>query len=90
MPQDLRVAAKKLEFPHHQQHHQQRQQQDLSDDAESQSCGSLSSGGADSLETRAAGGRGKFSAAEGYFPCSDCGKAYSTSSNLARHRQTHR
>jgi len=25
-----------------------------------------------------------------FFPCPDCNKAYSTSSNLARHRQTHR
>lgn len=27
---------------------------------------------------------------EEHHPCPDCGKAYSTSSNLARHRQTHR
>ena len=26
----------------------------------------------------------------GHHECPDCGKAYSTSSNLARHRQTHR
>ena len=24
------------------------------------------------------------------YPCSECGRAYSTASNLARHRQSHR
>lgn len=30
------------------------------------------------------------STAEGCFPCPECGKKYSTASNLARHRQIHR
>ena len=34
------------------------------------------------IKSEAAGGH--------HHECPDCGKAYSTSSNLARHRQTHR
>jgi predicted RNA-binding Zn-ribbon protein involved in translation (DUF1610 family) len=59
-PEDLRVVARKLEFP------------SSSDDEQS-------------VDMSVSGNN-----REHAFPCPECGKAYSTSSNLARHRQTHR
>ena len=64
VPEDLRVVARKIEFP------------TLQQSADS-TAGDLEE---DFEETND----------KGHHECPDCGKAYSTSSNLARHRQTHR
>ena len=45
----------------------------------------LSSSDRNSVESRSSSG-----SCSGHHECQDCGKVYSTSSNLARHRQTHR
>ncbi len=77
VPEDLRVVARKLEF------------------GQTISSSPAQEEDSDSIESSVDGGRSSLSdgrrcGKEGFFPCPDCGKAYSTSSNLARHRQTHR
>ena len=52
-------------------------------------CGSCTSSSAGSVGVGSGVGVGVGAGLE-MHPCPDCGKAYSTTSNLARHRQTHR
>ena len=66
-PEDLRVVARKIDFPALKQSADSTAGEDLLEDFE------------ESLPND-----------KGHHECPDCGKAYSTSSNLARHRQTHR
>ena len=71
-PEDLRVVAKKIDFPADSSTHSAAGELNLElEDSDDQTKDSTGSG-------------------SGHHECPDCGKAYSTSSNLARHRQTHR
>ena len=66
-PEDLRVVARKIDFP---------------------TTTQVSSGDADS--STASEDHDEAASNGSLHDCPDCGKGYSTSSNLARHRQTHR
>ena len=86
-PEDLRVVARKIEFP--------IVQADSSttpvgvalieDDELIEDFDEL---GTESVHSQRSSDSG--SGYPGQHECPDCGKTYSTSSNLARHRQTHR
>jgi len=76
-PEDLRVLGRRITFPD-----QPSQTGNGSEDL-AESLGSEPEDDQKSL-------RSNESSCSGQHECPDCGKAYSTSSNLARHRQTHR
>ena len=76
-PEDLRVIARKIDF------------QPDSNPAHENEVGSSEEGFSDD-HSSSNGFNFRGSGRDEIHECSDCGKAYSTSSNLARHRQTHR
>ena len=86
-PEDLRVVSRKLDFatarvPASTSPHSSTSLSGAEEDASSLSGRSsgFAASAADSTEFRSGN----------EYACPDCGKCYSTSSNLARHRQTHR
>ena len=91
-PEDLRVVARKIDFPTAVAVHQAMLP--LQSAAAVQADSTNSAGELLNLELEDSDdqdSREKDSnESGGHHECPDCGKAYSTSSNLARHRQTHR
>ncbi len=75
VPEDLRVVARKIDF------HQAQVQ------ADSSTVGDLEDFLEEDIRSNSDSSGGSNN---GLHECPDCGKCYSTSSNLARHRQTHR
>lgn len=80
-PEDLRVVARKIDFPSQVALHSKPSA--VNNAAPDSTAGELELEDQDFalMEKEDKGG---------HHECPDCGKAYSTSSNLARHRQTHR
>ena len=81
-PEDLRVIARKIDFKSEQISLRQIEPE-VGSSEEGFSDDQLSVGEMTTSQIRQ-------SARDDVHECVDCGKAYSTSSNLARHRQTHR
>ena len=85
-PEDLRVVARKIEFPIVQADSSTTPVgDDLIEDELIEDFDDL---GRESVHSQRSSDSG--SGFPGQHECPDCGKTYSTSSNLARHRQTHR
>ena len=82
-PEDLRVIARKIDFKSDPISSRQIETPEVGSSEEGFSDDQLSVGEMTSSQIRQ-------SARDDVHECVDCGKAYSTSSNLARHRQTHR
>ena len=85
-PEDLRVVARKIEFPIVQA---DSSTIPIGDDLiEDELIEDFDDLGTESVHSQRSSDSG--SGFPGQHECPDCGKTYSTSSNLARHRQTHR
>lgn len=75
-PEDLRVVARKIDFP--------QVQADTTSPSTAGDLDEMEDLMAESVKSSDSGG------SHHQHECPECGKCYSTSSNLARHRQTHR
>jgi predicted RNA-binding Zn-ribbon protein involved in translation (DUF1610 family) len=85
-PEDLRVVARKIDFPAA----AAASADSTGEDVASEYGDSLGEDRSLSNEEISSHSRSINGESMGHHECPDCGKAYSTSSNLARHRQTHR
>ena len=83
-PEDLRVVARKIEFPLVQGADSTAGEDIIEEEDDIEDFDEMTESIHSQRSSDSGGGFG------GQHECPDCGKAYSTSSNLARHRQTHR